>query len=283
MTCTDRLLNTLYDLSYGHELFQEVFLDSQFNYSVRHALRRELQGTRADAVILDVGAGPASFTRYIHSSNIIALDIPSVGSMGFTPEITRQLRRCGLNSIMASAEWLPLRGGVAEVIVCTEVIEHLRDDHLAAREMARVATTDCRILITTPNASRIPLEQGIREHVRHYTLEQLVDLLSQNGLEAVSSRKWLRMSTWRIFSLAPANFRADRRHLLFRLVLSSLVHVWMFILFHLAEPSLAKGDANLLIVAKPKSEPRRSAAKWSGGSMQDPLYDDWGPPKPKAG
>ena len=67
------------------------------------------------------------------------------------------------------------------MVFCSEVIEHIQNDELVIREMARVMKLTGVLLMTTPNGLTVPLTQQINHlHVRHYTPTQLSQLLKRH-------------------------------------------------------------------------------------------------------
>ena len=50
----------------------------------------------------------------------------------------------------ASADRLPFRGGVFDVVLCLETIEHLHEARTAARECMRIPRSGGQVMITTP-------------------------------------------------------------------------------------------------------------------------------------
>ncbi len=74
-----------------------------------------------------------------------------------------------------------------DVVVCSEVIEHIHDDERALDNL--VAMTKRYLLITVPTGPLYPLEAGFG-HVRHYEQKSLCQALERRGLRILRSMAW---------------------------------------------------------------------------------------------
>jgi SAM-dependent methyltransferase len=141
--------------------------EGMLTYDCRWRVRPYLAGRRR---ILDVGAmrSPLTQTTDPRKVRIFALDIPW-GRFGFRDRVLDKLRaRKNVTPIFGNAERLPFRDETFDMIIMTEVLEHVSDDASAASELARVLQKGGVLFLTVPHLERIPLEGGIEEHLRHY-------------------------------------------------------------------------------------------------------------------
>jgi SAM-dependent methyltransferase len=102
----------------------------------------ELQG----ASLLDVGCGVGSY--------MLQLAAQGAGPVvGTEIEIARarEAREAGAMVAVAAAEALPFAEGSFDAVLSHEVLEHVADDHAAAREMVRVLHVGGRAVIFVPN------------------------------------------------------------------------------------------------------------------------------------
>lgn len=130
-------------------------------------------------LILDIGSLSAPFTKYLPTQTV-AIDLPSADRFGFSVERLNELRSSeNINPIFANGELLPFKDKSFDKIICTEVIEHICNDESAVSEMARILKEDGKVFLTTPNGDEVPLERGIKEHVRHYSERNLKCILSK--------------------------------------------------------------------------------------------------------
>ena len=85
-------------------------------------------------------------------------------------------------STPGSVTEIPCPDAAFDFVFCTEVLEHVPDDALAAREMARVLKSGGYLLISTPTPPA-PFDPN---HVREgYTLAQMTDVLGKAGFSVL--------------------------------------------------------------------------------------------------
>jgi SAM-dependent methyltransferase len=88
----------------------------------------------------------------------------------------------------ASLTDLPFADGSFDSCLCTEVLEHIPDDELAVRELARCLRPEARLLVSVPHPPA-PFDPA---HVREgYTLPDLTARLDRHGFTVVNSGKCL--------------------------------------------------------------------------------------------
>lgn len=91
---------------------------------------------------------------------------------------------------------LPFKGASFDKIVCSEVLEHIPDDHQGIREMARVLKDDGILAVSVP--SYLPeaicwkLSRGYHDHsgghIRIYKASELISKLRKNNLHVYAVR-----------------------------------------------------------------------------------------------
>ena len=84
---------------------------------------------------------------------------------------------------------LPYKDHVFDVIICSEVLEHLKDPQITIQEIQRIAKPGCEILITVPNERnlalfrllflRFPIHPAV--HVWAYTPKDIEMLFGQKA------------------------------------------------------------------------------------------------------
>jgi SAM-dependent methyltransferase len=92
---------------------------------------------------------------------------------------------------------LPFRTGTFDCVICSQVIEHVEKDPVLFSELARVLRIGGRLVLGTPDYATIawrviePLygwaaPGGYKgEHISHYTLAGLLELLPRHGFEVL--------------------------------------------------------------------------------------------------
>ena len=79
---------------------------------------------------------------------------------------------------------LPLPDACADLVVASDILEHLDDDVAGAREIVRVLKDDGRVVITVPAFRWLwGPQDDVSHHKRRYTRPELVRLLEGAGLE----------------------------------------------------------------------------------------------------
>ena len=143
------------------DYFDQTFAEQQ-EITAADAQRAEFirdhipQGIRT---ILEVGAGSGTVTgRLAEDYEVSALELSTAG--------TDKLRALGLRCIQGSIDDLPFEDRSFDLVLASQVLEHLDQQLLSAgiSEMARVA--DARIIVTVPNADNLVLLRQECPHCR---------------------------------------------------------------------------------------------------------------------
>ena len=176
-----------------HPTFYESFFTEkhlhQAMYDLRHRLRREAVLTAladifekpGNPVVLDVGCGVGDIIRALPwrcyrlgmAYSEADLRLAQLGEKG------------DIHFIRAAAESLPFVTDSVDAIVCLKVIEHLLDDRSAIRELTRVLKPGGRLIISVPSHYYFEDYFDLIGHYRHYSREQLVQLLIEAKLRVV--------------------------------------------------------------------------------------------------
>lgn len=146
--------------------------------------------------ILDVGTGMGLYLQQMQSV------APRVEfAAGTEYEFDRAREAKGKGGIVTAAEPLPFPEDTFDTILSHEVLEHVGDDHLAAREMVRVLRPGGRAVIFVPNRGWLFETHGIYWRGQYYfgnkfgvnylpdfirnRLAPHVKIYTQNGIRAL--------------------------------------------------------------------------------------------------
>jgi SAM-dependent methyltransferase len=170
-------------------------------------LREVLRDADAPASVVDVGCGDGAATILASQINpghrIVGVD--------WSADALRHARRRGLTLVRAEVEsaGLPIASGSADVVIMSELIEHLVDPDSALEESWRVLKPGGTLLLSTPNMAawynRGLLALGVQPlftevslrgvfgrpgsqvagHLRLFTRRALVGLLAARGFGAI--------------------------------------------------------------------------------------------------
>jgi len=150
----------------------------------RHLLARALSGVRpGDA--LDIGAAGGGNTRVLRDLGWrpVALEYGAEGA-----EVAFER---GLLTLRADATRLPVDEASLDLVVAFDILEHLEDDDLAVREIARVLRSDGTFLVAVPADPRLwSAHDEAVDHVRRYTRETLSGVLHRGGFDIVDMASW---------------------------------------------------------------------------------------------
>lgn len=124
------------------------------NDETRNAwIRKKLLELQDGITLLDAGAGEMKYARYCKRFRYIAQDfgkyVPDKDNKGLTPDkwdTTKVAITCDIID-------MPLENGSIDVVLCTEVLEHLKNPILALKEFSRVMKSGGKLLLTAPFCS----------------------------------------------------------------------------------------------------------------------------------
>jgi SAM-dependent methyltransferase len=147
----------------------------------RRLFAREIArlGLAREARILDVGAGTGSNLRLL-----AGLGFKRVQSVDQSDEAIRFCAEKGLGAVAkGDASALPFPDGRFDLVIASDVIEHIDDDRRALREFARVLAPGGRLLLTVPAFQALwGLQDEVSHHRRRYRLRPLLGLIAAAGL-----------------------------------------------------------------------------------------------------
>jgi SAM-dependent methyltransferase len=167
---------------------------------------------------LNIGCGEGLFANFLESfagvTEIVNVDIDP-------PSISARRGDSRHIDIVGSITAIPVADRSCDWVLCTEVIEHVEDDALAAGELARVLKPGGAALISVPQ----PPAPYDAAHVREgYTLQAMRELLFGAGFEVVAHWSCMRLITrWRN-ALWHWQYEKFGRNLMPRVVVRTTAH-----------------------------------------------------------
>jgi SAM-dependent methyltransferase len=137
-------------------------------------------GLRQTAPILEVGASTGTNLRLLRE-----LGFRNVTGLDLSEEAIRHSEAKGLGPVHRGDICdLPFPERSFELVLATDVIEHVADDDLALREVARVLTPGGRLLLTVPAFPSIwGLQDEVGKHFRRYRMRPLLRKVAAAGLQ----------------------------------------------------------------------------------------------------
>ncbi|MCS7070127.1 MAG: methyltransferase domain-containing protein [Anaerolinea sp.] len=163
----------------------------------------------AQTRVLEHGAGVG-----MYASQLRRRYTPYVECFDIEWERTREASVDTPHAVVAAAEALPYAANTFDVLISNEVLEHVRDDEAAAREIVRVLKPGGRAIIFVPNRwypfethghywrgryhfgntpliNYLPdqLRDRLAPHVRAYTWHSLRRLFSEKAVQIIEHRR----------------------------------------------------------------------------------------------
>ena len=154
-------------------------------YAARRALVRRLVAPLPAGRAVDVGCGGGGNTAVLHELGW------RVTGVEHSP-VAATLAACrGFPVVRADARHLPFRDGSMDLVMSTDMWEHVADDEAVAAETARVLRRGGRALVAVPCSMKLWSGHDVAlGHERRYERDQLVDLVERAGLEVVDVMSW---------------------------------------------------------------------------------------------
>jgi len=160
--------------------------------------------------ILDVGGRKSPYTINL-AADVTLLDVPQEAgtkealNLGFTESILTniQKKRSNISDVLIQdMTQSTLPEACYDAVVSIEVIEHVEADDLFVKHIAQVLKKNGWAYFTTPNGDFIKNEGPGKnpDHVRHYTRQELHDLLSQY-FDTVDVHYAVSTGKYRVWSL----------------------------------------------------------------------------------
>lgn len=137
--------------------------------------------------ILEVGSGDGYLMNLVRSrcDRVIGVDFEMTGLRLASKKLVR-FRECSL--IQGNCYDLPFRDESFDLVLLSDVIEHLEDPEVCLREIARVLRPEGMVIVTTPK-SRSDRKWDER-HFREYQPEELRFCLERYFFEITLSFFW---------------------------------------------------------------------------------------------
>ena len=163
----------------GEDRKDERFWDEAFRISWQAGSRdwptksRLIQSlTSPSDTILDVGCGTGSILRYLMSCGYTDLH-----GMEVSQAAVETLSGVGIRMTKGRLPWIPLPDNTFDVVIASQVLEHIVRRGKLVKEIARVLKPGGRLLVFVPDECLGPIDEP--SHVIKYTLDKLQSFLSK--------------------------------------------------------------------------------------------------------
>ncbi len=153
-----------------------------------HALKASKQSK-----VLDAGCGYGLYSLSLAQEGFNAIDAVDIDA-GRIATLERMFTEqpnlaSKINLKVGSLTALPFEDNSYDMIICSEVVEHIKDDTAAVRELSRVLKPGGKLIFSVPHDSTINQKTyGRFAHERPgYTKEKLVTMFGQHGVVLTST------------------------------------------------------------------------------------------------
>lgn len=170
---------------------------SKNNFTYRHILRFIDKYAVGKKSIIDIGCGAGTLCFYVASKGIQVLGV-DISSRAIEA-CKKSSRRLDLDKL-AKFEIVNFPeesvNGKFDLVIFTEVIEHLRDDKLALEKIFNMLNKGGIAIISTPSLNAPLYRLGYANsfdqkvgHLRRYTIGSLVKKCEENGFKVIEIEK----------------------------------------------------------------------------------------------
>lgn len=144
------------------------------------------------STVIDVGCGDGGFIGFCarRGAEVIFVD-QNEAKVRATEEMVKGTCARAYQAIVSDCSPIPLADATGDIVICTEVLEHVPDPVLFLKEVIRVAKPGARLLITVPDARSetfvaATAPPGYFEepnHIRIFYADEFRELILEAGLE----------------------------------------------------------------------------------------------------
>lgn len=116
-------------------------------------VKKQLEQVPEGRVILDAGAGEMQYKKYCHHLKYISQDFCQYDSVEKTGGLHPQTWDSSKVDIVSDIIDMPIDDNSIDVVLCTEVFEHIKNPVLALKEFGRIVKKDGEVILTAPVCS----------------------------------------------------------------------------------------------------------------------------------
>lgn len=175
--------------------YQSSLPSKMFFYQNRFTTVLKVLGDAKGKTVIDVGCGLGIYSATLALKGAkftIALDI-SKNFLIKTRKLTVEKNvRDSVELVLADAEQMPFIGEIFDLVICTEVLEHLRKPSKVLKELERICKVGSRLIITIPSSysyaeverrRRLIRQRKPQEHLHKFTLRRFKKKLKASGFD----------------------------------------------------------------------------------------------------
>jgi SAM-dependent methyltransferase len=113
-------------------------------------VKENLENLQSGLTLLDVGAGSAPYKKYCDHLNYMSHDFGEYEAGGDGTGLQKKTDVYDSFDLISDITSIELKDESVDIVLCTEVLEHIPDPIRAISEMTRILKVGGQIIITTP-------------------------------------------------------------------------------------------------------------------------------------
>jgi SAM-dependent methyltransferase len=136
-----------------------------------------------ESLTMDIGCGVGS-----NLSLLKAIGLKAMGCDRSFDNLLLAKNKFFLPFINGDLENLPIRSSSVELVIATDVLEHLQDDIAGVRELCRILRRNGHLIVTVPAFQSLWGTQDIvTGHKKRYSKRDISNVLKHNGFQIMRS------------------------------------------------------------------------------------------------
>lgn len=173
---------------FNEERYKEEFKIGVFE---RPRIEKLIEMIPTNKIILDIGCYDGTISKLIKEKNNVAV------CLDMSLNALNMAKKKGLECVLTNADNLPFKGNSFDIVVASEIIEHIFDTGNFLDEINKILKSNGKLILTTPNLAlldnrlrlllglqphycEIELENGAG-HIRGFTKKSLKNLIEKHG------------------------------------------------------------------------------------------------------
>jgi len=170
--------------SFYHKIFERLDINTQIRARIIFKELAIIEKEKSDKV-LDIGCGDGIFSIELakRGYGVVGVDL-NVKSVNYAKYFSKR-SEVKIDFLVGDACHLPFANESFDIILCSEVLEHIKDDEGAIREIERVLKQNGLLILTVPSDKASPYPG----HVRcGYSLYDISSKLTKSGINIINKK-----------------------------------------------------------------------------------------------
>lgn len=169
-----------------NDVYSKPIDDSNFTYFYFIKYFKKHYKGKKQGSVLDIGCGVGSISFYLASKgmDVVGIDV-STRAIELCKKVAKNI---GLKNVAFKRKTLDSKPEKNDVVVCSEIIEHIKDDAAFAAMLNKKLKKNGYLFLSTPSKANVFYSLGVFAkfdaevgHVRRYTAETLTTVLEHHG------------------------------------------------------------------------------------------------------